>query len=88
MEIRGMTVSPRKETAGIAVTPESPMKATVKLSSVQPSNEPPISVIRTAPPSLVKPPPSLGETISAQFCWALLGISALALLIQLWIYSS
>ena len=80
---------PRKDTARIALTPEPPMKATVKLSGPQPSNGPPISVIRTAPPALVKPPASsLGETIPTQFCWALLAISALALLVQLWIYFS
>jgi hypothetical protein len=65
------------------------MKAAVKLSNVQPARVPLASAIRTAPPVVANPPPKgLGESVPAQLCWALLGISALTLLIQLWNYFS
>ena len=65
------------------------MKATVKLG-VQPASVPSAPVIRTTPPSAVaNPPPQvLVEAVPTQLCWALLGISALTLLIQLWTYFS
>jgi hypothetical protein len=65
------------------------MKAAVKLSNVQPASVPLASAIRTAPPVVANPPPKgLGQSVPAQLCWALLGISALTLLIQLWNYFS
>jgi hypothetical protein len=77
-------IGPRKDTARIA---DSPMKATVKLSSLQPASVPSAPVIRTAPPAVANPPPQgLAETVPTRLCWALLGISALTLLIQLWTY--
>jgi hypothetical protein len=63
------------------------MKATVKLSSVQPAGVPSAPVIRSARPAVAVPPPQgLVETVPTQLCWVLLGISALILLIQLWTY--
>ena len=65
------------------------MKATVKLSNVQPPIAPPASIIRTAPGTVANPPPpALLDAVPTQFCWALLGVSALLLLIQIWIYFS
>jgi hypothetical protein len=65
------------------------MKAAVKLSNVQPASVPLASVKRTAPPVVANPPPKgLGESVPAQLCWALLGISVLTLFMQLWNYFS
>ena len=87
LESRGLVqAGPRKETVPIA---NSPIKAAVKLSNVQPASVPLASAIRTAPPVVANlPPKGLGESVPAQLCWALLGISALTLLIQLWNYFS
>ena len=75
---------PRKRTVRIA---ESPMKATVKLGSVQPVSVPASPFVRHAPPGVANPsPPRFLETIPTQLCWVVLGISALILLIQLWTY--
>lgn len=83
------TLSPQKETARVAVVPEKPMKATVKLSTVPPAEIPPAGIVRP-PPIKVAAPPATGlvESIPMAFYWALLGISALAFLIQLWTYLS
>ncbi len=87
IENRGVSQSaPRKETARIA---DSPMKATVKLGQVQPTGMPFAPVARTLLPTVAnQPPPGLVESVPTQLCWALLGISALTLLIQLWTYFS
>ncbi|MEP6974035.1 MAG: hypothetical protein ABI787_03965 [Spartobacteria bacterium] len=85
----GVRVGPRKETARIAVTPDSPMKATVRLSNVPPAGPPAAAVVRTAPlsPPVANPPAAgLVESVPTPLYWALLGISALTLLIQLWTY--
>ena len=77
---------PRKETARIG---DSPMKATVKLSAIQPTPVPTVGVVRTARLPVATPPPvGLVESVPAAFCWALVGVSALTLLIQLWTYFS
>ncbi|HEY1582026.1 MAG TPA: hypothetical protein VGF73_02880 [Chthoniobacterales bacterium] len=84
-------VGPRKETARIGALPDSPMKATVKLSPLQPTSTPPAGVIRTAPAAPVvanQPATGLVESVPLTFCWALLGISAVTFLIQLWTYFS
>lgn len=86
---RASAAGPRKETARVAVTQDSPMKATVRLSNIQPSSAPPGGGMRAAPLSVASPPPAaLVESVPATFCWALLGVSALTLLIQLWTYFS
>ncbi|MGI8432587.1 MAG: hypothetical protein ACR2MW_09915 [Chthoniobacterales bacterium] len=86
---RTAAASPRKETARIGATPDSPMKATVRLGTTQPLNIPPVGAIRTMPaPVAPVPPVALVESVPATFCWALLGVSALILLIQLWTYFS
>jgi hypothetical protein len=89
-ENRSASTSPRKETARIGPTPDTPMKATVKLSGPAPSSAPPAGVIRTAPPPAVAttPPAGLVESVPMPLCWALVGISALTLLLQLWTYFS
>jgi hypothetical protein len=76
----------RKETARVT---DSPMKATVKLGSVQPAGGAPGPILRTGLPAVANPPPrGLIESVPTQLCWALLVISAFTLLIQLWTYFS
>ena len=84
----GAQAGPREETTRIGFTPDLPMKATVKLSGVQPARAPTASVIRTAPAVASPPSPRLVESVPTQLCWAMVGTSALALLIQFWIYLS
>jgi len=82
---------PRKETARIGMAPDTPMKSTVKLTPIQPPPlGPAVGGIRTTPPPEVANPlsPGLVESVPTQLCWALVGISALILLIQLWTYFS
>jgi hypothetical protein len=80
--------APQKETARVAVTPE-PMKATVKLSTLPPTAVPPAGIVRPPTITVASPPrAALVESVPSSFYWALLGISALTLLIQLWTYFS
>ncbi|HEX3817666.1 MAG TPA: hypothetical protein VHW03_05205 [Chthoniobacterales bacterium] len=83
------TSSPHKETARVSVVTEKPMKATVKLSTVPPTEIPPAGIVRPPPIKVAAPPlAGLVELVPMAFYWALLGISALAFLIQLWTYLS
>ena len=65
------------------------MKAAVKPGSVQPGSVPLAPIIRAASPAVANSPAKgLGALAPAQLCWALLGISVLTLLLQLWNYFS
>jgi hypothetical protein len=65
------------------------MKATVRLSPIQPPNVAPAGIIRTTPNLVAnRSPQALVESVPTQLCWGLLGLSALTLLIQLWTYFS
>jgi hypothetical protein len=79
-----------KETVRVGTLVDSPMKATVKLAPIRTPSAPPAGVIRPAPPTSVAnlPKPGLIEAGPTQFCWALLGVSALLLFTQLWTYFS
>jgi len=77
---------PRQETARVT---DSPMKAAVKPGSVQRGSVPLAPIIRAASPALANSPDKgLAALAPAQLCWALLGVSALTLLLQLWNYFS
>jgi hypothetical protein len=81
-----LQAGPRQETARVA---DSPRKAAVKPGSVHPGSVPLASIIRAASPSVANSPAKgLGALAPAQLCWALLGISVLTLLVQLWNYFS
>ncbi len=85
------TPGARKETARIGATSETPMKSTVKLTPIAPAPLPSnAGGVRTTAPAKVANPGSAGlfASVPTRLCWALLGISALILLIQLWIYFS
>ena len=79
-----------KETVRVGTLVDSPMKATVKLAPIRTPSAPPAGIIRPAPPTSVAnlPKPGLIEAVPTQFCWALLGVSALLLFTQLWTYFS
>jgi hypothetical protein len=80
-----LQAGPRQETARVA---DSPLKA-VKPGSVQRGSVPLAPIIRAASPVVANSPAKgLGALAPAQLCWALLGISVLTLLLQLWNYFS
>ncbi len=84
LENHSATLSgPRKETARIA---DSSMKATVRLSSVQPLLSPPD--LRHPPVVANSQPARLVDSVPTSLCWGLLAASTLALLTQLWTYLS
>jgi hypothetical protein len=65
------------------------MKATVRLSPIPPARISPAGIVRPSPVPVASPRPAgLVEGIPTAFCWALLGVSGLTLLIQLWTYFS
>jgi hypothetical protein len=81
---------PKKETARIAIMPEArPAAPTVKMSKTQPLITAP-EPTRQIPPIAVEPPDvnEMVESIPVPLCWALVGISALLFIIQLWTYFS
>ena len=87
LENRGLLPAGRRqETASVA---DSPMKVAVKPGRVQPGSVPLAPIIRAALPAVANSPAKgLGVLAPAQLCWALLGISVLTLLMQLWNYFS
>ena len=93
-------LTPKKETARITVLPDPPVKPTVQMKKTQPlidlppPGAPSISVNvapETIAPSEMVASPGLMRTLDdvpMPLCWALLGISAVILLIQIWSYFS
>jgi hypothetical protein len=81
-----LQAGPRQETARVA---DAPLKAAVKPGGVQRGSVPLAPIIRAASPVVANSPAKgLGAIAPAQLCWALLGISVLTLLMQLWNYFS
>ena len=81
---------PKKETARIVTAPEpKPAKSTVKMSKTQPLIIGPEPIMEAAP-IFVEPANSnkMIESIPAPLCWALVGVSALIFIIQVWTYFS
>ena len=81
---------PKKETARIALMPEpKPAPKTVKMSKTQPLITAPEPNMETAPIFIEPPAPSDAiESIPVPLCWALVGVSALIFIIQVWTYFS
>ena len=76
---------PRRETGQIAPA-DPPIKRAGRLNPVQSA---PADIPIIPPASVAKPlSPGLVESVPMPFCWALLGVSALVLIIQLWTYFS
>ena len=79
---------PKKETARIAILPQ-PKSPTVKMSKTQPLITAPEPKSENAPISIE--PANAGETIESipvPLCWALVAVSALIFIIQVWTYFS
>ena len=84
----------KKETARIGILPHQPpapivqMKKTQALSRIPETIPPsvPLHIASAPEPDLVEKP-AAGD-IPMAFCWALLGLSAVVLLIQIWTYFS
>lgn len=81
---------PKKETARIAIMPERrAAPATVKMSKTQPLITAPEPNTDTAPISIEAESASETiESIPVPLCWALVGVSALIFIIQVWTYFS
>jgi len=87
LENRGLLqAGPRQKTACVA---DSPMKSALKPGNVQLGSVPLAPIIRATSPAVANSPAKgLSALTPAQLCWALLGISVLTLLLQIWNYFS
>jgi hypothetical protein len=88
---------PKKETARITVLPDLPAKSstapTVQMKKTQPLSRMPDIAPPSAPINVATAAPEpetelIVDEIPMSFCWALLGISAAILIIQIWTYLS
>lgn len=82
---------PKKETARIVLPEKSPRPApAVKMTKTQPLMRAPAAKIQSAPVTVAaRGSGSIAsgvDTIPLPICWAIFGISAIALLIQIWNY--
>ena len=89
--------SPKKETARITVLPDPPAKPAVQMKKTQalidlPATERPTTTVAPTPQPTPKPPPEKPQLVVDQIpmplCWALLGVSAAILTLQIWNYLS
>jgi len=65
------------------------MTRTVRMAKTQPLMAMPLSAAQAAPLKVAdSPPEAIIDSIPTPFCWALLGVSAGTLLIQLWTFFS
>jgi len=87
-------VSPKKETARITVLPDPPAKPAVQMKKTQPlidlpKIETPTTTVTVTPQPQPQPPPQISlDQIPMSLCWALLGVSATILILQIWNYLS
>jgi hypothetical protein len=82
---------PKKETARIKILPKpvGPPKPVVNMTKTQPLIMRPAGTAPVSPITIVTSRPVHGlDLIPRSYCWGLLGISALILLIQIWNYFS
>ncbi len=80
---------PKKETARITVLPDPPPRRTptVQMKKTQPLITMPDRQREGAPITVATTNPApMADTIPMPLCWALLGVSTLVLLIQIWSY--
>jgi hypothetical protein len=83
--------SPKKETARIPLMPDPPARPvpTVQMKKTQPLIAMPQSSPQTASIAIAPTEKSaIVHTIPMPICWGVLGISALILIMQIWIYFS
>jgi hypothetical protein len=80
---------PRQETAHVAAPPARKMTRTVRMAKTQPLMAMPLSAAQAAPVKVAdSSPEAIIDSIPTPFSWALLGVSAVTFLIQLWTYFS
>src|SRR6266581_8029632 len=80
---------PRQETAHVAAPPARKLTRTVRMAKTQPLMAMPLSAAQAAPVKVAdSSPEAITDSIPTAFCWALLGVSAVTFLIQLWTYFS
>jgi hypothetical protein len=80
---------PKKETARIAVfgAPQAKAAPSVEMKKTQPIITMPATASQNAPLTVAPTTTeSIGDEIPMAFCWALLGVSAVILIIQIWNY--
>jgi hypothetical protein len=89
IETASPTDVPRQETAQVAAPPARKMTRTVRMAKTQPLMAMPLSAAQAAPVKVAdSSPETIIDSIPTPFCWALLGVSAVTFLIQLWTYFS
>jgi len=83
----GPSLSPKKETARIAPRPDPTKSApTVEMKKTQPLITMPETVPKSAPLTVARDPVKIVDAIPKPLCWAVLGVSAVILIIQIWNY--
>jgi hypothetical protein len=86
------SVGPRKETARISAMPTPPAPPTTRqMAKTQPLMSAPSVAVQHVPINVAAPDQtsaSIWDSIPLPFCWGLLAVSTVTLLIQLWIYFS
>ena len=83
--------APKKETARITVLPDPPAKPAVQMKKTQPLIDLPKVEAPSMPVTVSAPPPAPRagiDQIPMPLCWALFGISAAILILQIWNYLS
>ena len=80
---------PRQETGHVAAPPARKMTRTVRMAKTQPLMAMPLSAAQAAPVKVAdSSAEAIIDSIPTPFCWALLSVSAVTFLIQLWTYFS
>jgi hypothetical protein len=85
------SAEPKKETARISLVPAAPSSPTptVKMAKTQPLIPAPPSSPQRAPITILpKLDTSVIDSIPQPLCWALLALSAIVFIVQVWIYFS
>jgi hypothetical protein len=81
-------VGPKKETARITVLPDPPARPGVQMKKTQPLIDVPAASAPETPLTVAPQPRITIQQIPKPLCWALLGVSAVILIIQIWSYFS
>ncbi len=80
--------SPKKETARITVLPDPPARPAVQMKKTPPLIDMPAASAPETPLTVAPETPMATDQIPKPLCWALLGVSAAILIIQIWSYFS
>ena len=81
-------LSPKKETARVAVLP-TPAPATVQMKKTQPLiGMPPAAASKVTPVTVAPEMPGIADKMPIALCWTLVGVSAVILIIQILNYIS